>query len=257
MMRKSTLLLMLVIQQSTSPSAFAFNIPQKLQRQQCRTTTTTTTSSSSLRTSYKRDDLSSVILRVAAEDQQQQQQQEELDDELTVPKSTEIHALEVFDKYASESSYDGSSIQASSDLYEILLSLDVEATQEEADVLFRYLDEDGDGQLDYEDFLPWYLDAAGAATAVAESFQSLLVGRRTIEEFDSTPVSNDVLTRAVQCALAAPNRSCSEPWRFIQIGPKTVSKFADLKAKLSKTMETENGTSSVSGMFVSCVVDRL
>ena len=172
------------------------------------------------------------------------------EEELTVALSTEIHALEVFDKSSSESSYDDGSLilSSSSQLHQILCSLDVEATEEEADVLFRYLDEDGDGELDFEDFLPWYLDAAAAATAVAESFQSLLVGRRTIEEFDLTPVSNDVLTRAVQCALAAPNRSCSEPWRFVQIGPKTVAKFAELKAKLSKTMETEDGTSSVLGM---------
>jgi hypothetical protein len=171
-------------------------------------------------------------------------------EELTVALSTEIHALEVFDRYSSESSYDDGSLilSSSSQLHQILCSLDVEATQEEAGVLFRYLDEDGDGELDFEDFLPWYLDAAAAATAVAESFQSLLLGRRTIEEFDLTPVSNDVLTRAIQCALAAPNRSCSEPWRFLQIGPKTVAKFAELKAKLSKTMETEDGTSSVLGM---------
>ena len=159
----------------------------------------------------------------------------------TLSSSTEAHALEVFDKVALERG----AISSSDELYKILCNLDIEATEEEASVLFRYLDEDGDGHLDFEDFLPWYLAAAEAATEVAESFQSLLVGRRTVEEFDLTPVGNDVLRRAVQCALAAPNRSCSEPWRFIQIGPKTVAKFAELNQKISQTMETEDGASSV------------
>ena len=65
-------------------------------------------------------------------------------------------------------------ISSSGELYEILCNLDVEATEDESSVLFRYLDDDGDGRLDYEDFLPWYLDAAAAAASVAESFQSLI-----------------------------------------------------------------------------------
>ena len=159
----------------------------------------------------------------------------------TLSSSTEAHALEVFEKVALERG----AISSSGELYQILCNLDVEATDEEASVLFRYLDDDGDGQLDFEDFLPWFLDAAEAATAVAESFQSLLVGRRTVEEFDLTPVGNDVLRRAVQCALAAPNRSCSEPWRFIQVGKNTVAKFAQLNQQIRKAMETEDGASSV------------
>ncbi|CAB9523046.1 nitroreductase [Seminavis robusta] len=155
--------------------------------------------------------------------------------------SVEQHALEVFEKFATESS----DISSSEDLYEILCSLDVEATQDEADVLFRYLDEDADGALNFDDFLPWYKEAADAATAVAESFQSLLVGRRTIEQFDRTPIGNDVLERAVQCAIAAPNRSMSEPWRFIRVGPETISKFAELNLSIRKNMETDDGSSSV------------
>jgi nitroreductase len=178
---------------------------------------------------------------------------------LTVPSSTQSHALEVFHQFTTmtpratsgdeenenENDDVGMTISKSSDLYKILNSLDVEATEEEAGVLFRYLDGDGDGRLDFEDFLPWYMDAAEAAFSVAESFQSLLVGRRTIESFDQTPVSKDVLYRAVQCAIAAPNRSCSEPWRFIDVGPQTVQAFANLKEKLtvSQTKETTDSDS--------------
>ncbi|KAG7351620.1 nitroreductase family protein [Nitzschia inconspicua] len=167
---------------------------------------------------------------------------------LTLPSSTEAHALEVFNKFAEPTG--GGVVSTSIDLFRILCGLDVEATQDEASVLFRYLDEDGDNQVDFEDFLPWYLDAASAATDVAEAFQSLLIGRRTIEEFDRTPVGNDVLRRAVQCALAAPNRSCSEPWRFIQVGPQTIARFAELNRYMQQsskktTMETEQGTSSI------------
>lgn len=39
--------------------------------------------------------------------------------------------------------------------------------------------------------------------------------------------------RAIQCAIAAPNRDCTEPWRFICVGSQTVSKFAALNEKLT------------------------
>lgn len=150
-----------------------------------------------------------------------------------LPASTEPHALEVFRRHASEGEYEGQKfISDSSALYHILQSLDIDATEEDASIVFRYLDSDGDGRLVFDDeFLPWYLEAVGAASSVAASFQSLLIGRRTVEAFDETPVDDTVLERAVQCAIAAPNRSGSEPWRFVKVGPKTVEKLAALNAQ--------------------------
>lgn len=150
------------------------------------------------------------------------------------------HAREVFDKFDNKEG-----MICSDELENLLRDLDIEATDEESRALFRYLDENGNGEISFEEFLPWYSDAADAAKEVAASFQSLLIGRRTVEQFDQTPVSEDVLRRAIQCAIAAPNRSMSEPWRFIQVGPKTVAKFAELNAKIRKNMETDAGLSSV------------
>ena len=165
--------------------------------------------------------------------------------------SAEDHALEVFTRIASSSSSSETSddpvLESSQDLFELLSCLDVEVENtDEADVLFRYLDEDADGKLDFwNDFLPWYRGAAEAATAVAASFQSLIVGRRTVEQFDNTPVDEDILERAVQCAIAAPNRNMSEPWRFIQVGKETVAEFAALNQRIRKNMESDDGQSSV------------
>lgn len=141
---------------------------------------------------------------------------------------------------------DGSGTISASELAEMLVQLEIEATPEESQALFHYLDTDDDGEIGFaEDFLPWYNAAASSAHAVAASFQSLLVGRRTVDHFDETPVNDDVLRRAVECAIAAPNRSCSEPWRFIRVGPETVDKFVQLKRQLQKNMETDDGMSSV------------
>lgn len=155
--------------------------------------------------------------------------------------SQQEHAREVFDKFDK----DNQGTITSDELGNMLRDLDIEATEEEAHALFRYLDEDENGEIEFEEFLPWYSDAVDAAKEVATSFQSLLIGRRTVEQFDQTPVSETVLRRAIQCAIAAPNRSMSEPWRFIKIGPKTVAKFAELNAKIRKNMETDEGASSV------------
>ena len=164
--------------------------------------------------------------------------------------SAEEHALEVFSRIAGAPSQEDDArptLDSTEALYELLLCLDVEvASIDEANVLFRYLDANGDNQLDFwSDFLPWYRQASEAATAVAESFQSLIVGRRTVEQFDETRISDDVLERAVQCAISAPNRNMSEPWRFIHVGPKTVEEFAKLNERVRKNMESDDGQSSV------------
>lgn len=147
------------------------------------------------------------------------------------------HAKEVFEKYDADSS----GAICAAELGDMLESLDLEATPDEADALFRYLDTDGSGEVSWDEFLPWYNEAVEAVTEVSGNFQSLLQGRRTVDHFDQTPVSDDVLRRAIACAIAAPNRSQREPWRFIQVGPETVAKFASLKA----AMEQEGGTDAV------------
>jgi Ca2+-binding EF-hand superfamily protein len=144
------------------------------------------------------------------------------------------HAREVFDSVDT----DGSGSIDSIEMGDMLRMLDIEAASDEVDALFKYLDGDGNGEIDFADFLPWYSEAAQAAKEVSESFQTVLLGRRTVDKFDQTLVDDSVLRRAVQCAIAAPNRSKSEPWRFIKIGPKAVQKLAQLNTKLR--METES-----------------
>lgn len=146
------------------------------------------------------------------------------------------HAREVFAKFDEN----GSGFICSVELGHMLEMLDIEASVEDADALFKYLDGNGDGEIDFDDFLPWYSSAAEAAKEVSSTFQSLLIGRRTVNQFDQTPVSDDVLRRAVACAINAPNRSMSEPWRFIKIGPQTVAKFAQLNEKRHMSMETND-----------------
>lgn len=171
------------------------------------------------------------------------------DDESSTLKSTsalstskESHALEVFERHASDGAYEGQKfISKPEQLLGVLVSLDLDATLEDADIVFRFLDTDGDGRLLFKDeFLPWYLDAVQQAAEISRVFQSMLVGRRTVDEFDKTPVDDAILERAVQCAMAAPNRSCSEPWRFLSVGPSTVEKLAVLNADRT-TADAEEG----------------
>lgn len=155
---------------------------------------------------------------------------------------TEAHALEVFSRYAAKGFYEGQKyVNSPESFYEVLKSLDIEATLDDAEIVFRYLNTAGDGRLTFNnDFHSWYMAAYDASTEVADSFQSLIIGRRSVDAFDETKVNDDVLRRAVQCAVAAPNRSCSEPWKFISLGPETISKIAALKEKLLSSTVIEN-----------------
>jgi Nitroreductase family/EF-hand domain pair len=146
------------------------------------------------------------------------------------------HAREVFVKFDENQS----GTMNAAELLDMLSMLDIAANQDEAEALCKYLDVDGDGEIDILDFLPWYGQAVDASRSVSQQFQSLLIGRRTVDYFDQTPVADDVLHRAIQCAIAAPNRRMSEPWRFIQAGPETVAKFAQLNQKMRLGMETDD-----------------
>lgn len=154
----------------------------------------------------------------------------------TLTTSKESHALEVFERHSSDGEYEGQKfISEPSSLLGVLEDLDLDATLEDAEIVFRFLDNDGDGRLLFKDeFLPWYMDAVQQATEISRVFQSMLVCRRTVNEFDQTPVDDAILKRAVQCAIAAPNRSLSEPWRFMSLGPSTVEKLAVLNNERTK-----------------------
>jgi nitroreductase len=151
------------------------------------------------------------------------------------------HAREVF----SLIDLDNSNTIEPNELLELLCMLDMEATADDAQALFKYLDTTGSGEVTLDDFLPWYSEAAATSKEIASSFQTVLMGRRTVDQFDKTPVSDDVLRNAVQCAIAAPNRSGTEPWRFIRIGPETVQKLVQLRDQLGSSAQISNMESDV------------
>lgn len=136
-----------------------------------------------------------------------------------------IHAFEEFDRK-------GKGGFSFNELEEVLCSLDMDCTPEERRALFNYLDADGNGVIDFQEFDDWYSSAVEDVRSSSENFRNLLMSRRTVNQFDTTPVSDDVLRRAIECAIAAPNRSGSEPWNFVKIGPTTVQKLQELNARV-------------------------
>ena len=89
-----------------------------------------------------------------------------------------------------------------------------------------------------EEFLPWYAEAADNAKMDTMAVQNVLLERRTVTNFDATPISEAVLRRAIECAIRAPNYSESEPWRFIGVGPETARQIAQLR--VDQLMENGN-----------------
>jgi len=142
---------------------------------------------------------------------------------------------------------DGSNMIDASELGRMLRMLDIDATDEDAEALFKYLDEDGSGSISFDEFEPWYLSSTEQAQSDAMVVQSALLTRKSVNDFDKTPVSKDVLDRAVECAIASPSIGgrLAEHWRFINVGPNTVQKIAELKA----SMLSEGGLTQQTGEY--------
>jgi nitroreductase len=62
--------------------------------------------------------------------------------------------------------------------------------------------------------------------------QSILLQRRTIHDYDPSPLPEGALERALIAALAAPNHRMTEPWRFVRVGPETRSKLCEVSVGL-------------------------
>jgi nitroreductase len=53
------------------------------------------------------------------------------------------------------------------------------------------------------------------------NLRQLINDRRTIHDYRPEPMPAGAVERAVSAATAAPNHRMTEPWRFVQVGPKT------------------------------------
>eukprot|EP00568_Trieres_chinensis_P011194 CAMPEP_0183298032 /NCGR_PEP_ID=MMETSP0160_2-20130417/5167_1 /TAXON_ID=2839 ORGANISM="Odontella Sinensis, Strain Grunow 1884" /NCGR_SAMPLE_ID=MMETSP0160_2 /ASSEMBLY_ACC=CAM_ASM_000250 /LENGTH=303 /DNA_ID=CAMNT_0025459973 /DNA_START=126 /DNA_END=1037 /DNA_ORIENTATION=- len=138
------------------------------------------------------------------------------------------HAREVFDLVDT----DKSESICLSEFGEMLRRLDVDASEEETATLFDYLDADGGGDITFDEFAAWYADATGTAKSDADAVRDAIRSRRAVREFDATPVSDEVVRRAIECAIAAPNRSRSEPWRFVRIGRETGERIEGIEEEV-------------------------
>ena len=68
----------------------------------------------------------------------------------------------------------------------------------------------------------------------SEDFHSLLLSRRTVNDFDPTLPDGwqTSINRAIKAATFAPNHKRTEPWRFHLLGPQAIRRVCELNADL-------------------------
>lgn len=69
-------------------------------------------------------------------------------------------------------------------------------------------------------------------TQELREFARVLRGRRTIDQYIQTPVPDELIYKALEAAVWAPNHYVSEPWQFILPGRETVGRIIDLCAEI-------------------------
>jgi nitroreductase len=126
---------------------------------------------------------------------------------------------------------DGSGHICKDELTEVLRMLDLEASKDDISALFKHLDKDGNGEIELDEFLSWYNSAASSAQTETNVVMNTLKSRRTVNDFDTSPVPDSVFRNAIEAAINAPCHGMTEPWRFIQLGEETISKIAALNAE--------------------------
>lgn len=86
--------------------------------------------------------------------------------------------------------------------------------------------------------MPQLLNLVLSLTAISqlEAFSPLL-SRRSVAKYVDEPVPKEIVDRALEAAILAPNHFLSEPWRFYTCGPETKAKLCGLNEDKRKMFE--------------------
>lgn len=68
-----------------------------------------------------------------------------------------------------------------------------------------------------------------------------ILSRRTVQKFNTDPVPEGCVQRAVECALRAPNHKLSNPWRFRRAGPETRAVLTNLVFEIKRESARAKG----------------
>lgn len=70
----------------------------------------------------------------------------------------------------------------------------------------------------------------GRQKSTPDIVKETLTSRRTVNNFETTKVPDNVVESAINAAIYAPCHKMTEPWRFIILGNETISKISSLNA---------------------------
>lgn len=84
-------------------------------------------------------------------------------------------------------------------------------------------------------------DVSPSSWTILDIVEATITGRRSIKQFDTTPVSRQMIARLIEAAVWAPNHRLTEPWRFYVLDGASREQLGSIAGEITRAKLLASG----------------